>query len=364
MSPDTFDKVSAVLWGQNALNYQTNYIIPRAHWTDSDIRDEALYYAGVAHGLRLGAAAQKSNQPVMLQDKQSWYAGEGENEIGSGIPSLDIGKYVAFQPRVSPKPTSNDYLPFENGTEVKDRLTIIEHAPETSHVPGHWQDTYNSTWGSSIPEIVGRGQQENKWSKEIFVRAVKATFERHRLSNAEQRAYLDEANRQYQDTYNSTSEYSYPEMISHLQQMNETSKEVLACASRAPDGGVRVTSVEQRENFNEAKVEHQKITKSLARLSALDQKTPFIPLTDSQATQDPVKVPARHLMSQAPVAASKPKNILAPLIDSYIENYSDEDDYGVLTPSTYEESDDEGGFDDAMEQWLEAQGENDDSMLD
>ncbi len=137
--------------------------------------------------------------------------------------------------------------------------------------------------------------------------------------------------------------------------MNETSKEVLACASRAPDGGVRVTSVEQRENFNEAKGEHQKIAKSLARLLALDQKTPFIPLTNSQAPQDLVKVPARYSMSQAPVAASKPKNILAPLIDSYIENYSDEDDYGVLTPSTYEESSDEGGFDDAMEQWLEEQ---------
>ena len=67
MSKQTFDQVSAAKWGKNALDYHTNYIIPRSHWDDSDIRDEALYFAGFAHGLRVGAS-QKQCQATMRQN--------------------------------------------------------------------------------------------------------------------------------------------------------------------------------------------------------------------------------------------------------------------------------------------------------
>lgn len=61
-----FEQVSAVMWGQNALDYHNNYIIPRAHWSDSDIREEARYFAGLAQGLRL-AASREQSRPMMPQ---------------------------------------------------------------------------------------------------------------------------------------------------------------------------------------------------------------------------------------------------------------------------------------------------------
>ena len=69
MNKQTFDQVSAVMWGRNALDYHINYIVPRAQWEDSDIREEAIYFAGMAHGLRLGAS-QKSDQPMMHNQGQ------------------------------------------------------------------------------------------------------------------------------------------------------------------------------------------------------------------------------------------------------------------------------------------------------
>lgn len=53
---ETFDQVSAAMWGRHALDYDANYILTRTHWTDAEIREEALYFAGLARGLRLGAA--------------------------------------------------------------------------------------------------------------------------------------------------------------------------------------------------------------------------------------------------------------------------------------------------------------------
>ena len=70
MAKETFDLVSAVMWGQNALDYQHNYVNLRAHWEDSEIREEAIYFAGLARGFRLGAA-QKQSQPLMHQNGSS-----------------------------------------------------------------------------------------------------------------------------------------------------------------------------------------------------------------------------------------------------------------------------------------------------
>ena len=60
---NTFNQVLAAMWGPNALDYHTNYLIPRAHWNDSDIRDEAIYFSGMARGLRIGTT-QKPSQHV------------------------------------------------------------------------------------------------------------------------------------------------------------------------------------------------------------------------------------------------------------------------------------------------------------
>lgn len=56
MAKETFDQVSATMWGHNTLDYEKNYINPRDSWSDFVIREEALYYEGRVSGLRLGAS--------------------------------------------------------------------------------------------------------------------------------------------------------------------------------------------------------------------------------------------------------------------------------------------------------------------
>ena len=68
MPKHTFDQVSAVLWGPNTLDYLTNYVLQRTSWDDSDIRDEAVYYAGMAHGLQLGALQKPAEQAILSQE--------------------------------------------------------------------------------------------------------------------------------------------------------------------------------------------------------------------------------------------------------------------------------------------------------
>ena len=99
MAKQTFDQVSAMMWGKGALDYHTNYIVPRTHWDDSDIREEALYFAGLAQGLRVGAS-QKPNQSMMNQgsskDRTSVPVGVNSGQMGSRNPA----RLAAFQAHV------------------------------------------------------------------------------------------------------------------------------------------------------------------------------------------------------------------------------------------------------------------------
>ena len=117
MSKQTFDQVSAAMWGKNVLDYHTNYIIPRSHWDDSDIRVEALYFAGFAHGLRVGAS-QKHCQATVRQNRgeeQFIVVGDGKDKKlvsdESGHPRLGEqhgGVDAAVQgTQVGPQSTAN-----------------------------------------------------------------------------------------------------------------------------------------------------------------------------------------------------------------------------------------------------------------
>ena len=105
MAKQTFDQVSAMMWGQGALDYHTNYIVPRVHWDDSDIREEALYFAGLAQGLRVGAS-QKSAQPMIHQDSS-----KDQSSVPVGVNSGKMGAsnsahLAAFQAHVVSHPGS------------------------------------------------------------------------------------------------------------------------------------------------------------------------------------------------------------------------------------------------------------------
>ena len=105
MAKQTFDQVSAMMWGQGALDYNKNYIVPRVHWDDSDIREEALYFAGLAQGLRVGAS-QTSSQPMIHQvsskDQTSGPVGVNSGKMGA----RNSARLAAFQAHVVSHPGS------------------------------------------------------------------------------------------------------------------------------------------------------------------------------------------------------------------------------------------------------------------
>ena len=94
MAKEIFDQVSAVMWGQNALDYYANYIAPRTSWSDSDIRKESHYFAGLAHGLRVRAASKRS-QNVISQDNDQIQPRSYVDRFHFQLPPLPFREHCA-----------------------------------------------------------------------------------------------------------------------------------------------------------------------------------------------------------------------------------------------------------------------------
>ena len=104
MSKETFDQVSDVMWGRYVYEYYTCYIDSRAEWNDEDIREEALYAMGLAHGLRL-AALENTSQPTGYQygyrDQYSALSDEGGYQLGcTSQCDPRFGRHYHYTPHV------------------------------------------------------------------------------------------------------------------------------------------------------------------------------------------------------------------------------------------------------------------------
>ena len=144
MAKQTFDQVSAMMWGQGALDYNKNYIVPRKHWDDSDIREEALYFAGLAQGLRVGAS-QKSSQPMIHQvsskDQTSGPVGVNSGKMGA----RNSARVAAFQAHVVSHPGSDHRpgvaappphkKPFRSGKPQRVKNTTVKGADQGIEKP-------------------------------------------------------------------------------------------------------------------------------------------------------------------------------------------------------------------------------------
>ena len=125
ISKETFDQVSAVMWGQSALDYQISYIFPRTEWNDSDIREEALYLTGVLFGFRL-AAQHKTSQPIRHQnghrDQSSALNDGGGCQLGcTSQCDPRFGKHNCYTPHLPlgmaqppPSQSSRPPIPFRS----------------------------------------------------------------------------------------------------------------------------------------------------------------------------------------------------------------------------------------------------------
>ena len=84
MSKETFDQVSFEMWGRIDFDYHS-YILSRTEWYDEDIREEAAYAMGMAHGLRLGAlkeTSQRIGYQNEYRDQSSALSDEGGCQLG------------------------------------------------------------------------------------------------------------------------------------------------------------------------------------------------------------------------------------------------------------------------------------------
>ena len=104
MTEETFDQVSAVMWGPNNYDYHTSYILSRTEWCDEDIIEEALYATGLAHGLRL-AALENTSQPTGYQnryrDQSSALSDEGGSQLGcTSQCDPRYGRHYCYTPHV------------------------------------------------------------------------------------------------------------------------------------------------------------------------------------------------------------------------------------------------------------------------
>ena len=104
MSKETFDQVSAAMWGRNDYDYHASYIFSRTEWYDDDIRDESLYATGLAYGLRL-AALERTSQPVSQnghRDRSGASSDEGGCQLGcTSQCDPRFGKHYCYTPHVS-----------------------------------------------------------------------------------------------------------------------------------------------------------------------------------------------------------------------------------------------------------------------
>ena len=107
MSKETFDQVSAVMWGPNDYDYHTHYITSRTEWYDEDLREETMYATGLAYGLQI-AALERTNQPIShqngYQDQPSALSDEGCYQFGcTSQCDPRYGRHYCYTPHV-PQP--------------------------------------------------------------------------------------------------------------------------------------------------------------------------------------------------------------------------------------------------------------------
>ena len=289
MAKQTFDQVSAALWGLNTLDYHTNYILPRTGWDDSDIRGEAAYYAGVARGLRLGAS-QKSEQPILPQ-----HGGQDQSRV-----RVDRHDYEnMLRNPLHPDLGMHDSIDVAwEGHALRE--IAPSHGPDVpaaSHsLPLHYSAYTNNNSGHGFPG------KDSQWAR-------------------------------------------------LLKQMDQANNQRFANASASHDKTGHPAGAQQRTTSEKARVEAEKTPKIFRMPSAPDGKTPTV--HDATNGGQPSQLPERHASPQLPAVRQTGKSILAPLFEYYNEYHAKEESDNDFASFKQEVSNEEGDFYEILEKWFE-----------
>ena len=350
------------MWGQNALEYHTNYIVPRARWTDSDIREEALYFAGMARRLRVGAP-QTSRLPETpydtYQGQRSTFHDREHSQptYQQGYPGcgrLDDSRDASpaagqFGRPMYPGWSSHAYRP----VDVSLGETLLQ--PKNLQFPyGPEKPTY--------PEVVPHAQSNGHPSID-FVPGFPLPF-----PTAQENVYRP-AHPQFDpwgiyvpnyqhDPYGNVSGYfqigngEYGRRDRHNPQANVglPVQDLLT-----PDIATRSARAHQFANLVASRDSGHGIPKPSEVQSAPNRISFSAPLTDGQASQLLVEM----LLNPKPkplIAAHKESTFHTTTVETQPKYCSDEDLSKLYNPSAVERSSNEGGSDISMENWFEERG--------
>lgn len=357
MDKATFDHVSAVLWGSHTLEYHTNYINTRTRWIDSDIREEALYFADLARRLRIGAPQISSipgyHHPSIFRDEyyhQSIYR--------QGYPGCwPLGDLPAVSPAADPygRMTYPGWPPHAN-RPVDVSLGGFPRQPE-KHSFTQGPEMPNHPQGAPRAPIYRRPSMDfvpgvpHPFVPPVFQNAAKNDF-----GPAPPPFVLWGTNGPaYQHTTCANkSGYSY---TGYLGYGGKYPFNALATGELpdeefvAPSTATCFTGEHQYANFAEVREKSTGMAGSSEALSAPDVKSLSIPLTSGQASRFHAEVPL-HPKVQVPTVAREGSYSRTTTVEDHPEDSSDEGYVKLYTSSTVEETNKEAGFDESMKDWF------------
>ncbi len=295
MIKEIFDQVSAVMWGwNNALDYYDNYIAPRADWSDTDIREESLYFAGLFHGSRRRGAPKPSQTGIYLPHHLGQQVHPAFRSNGAGSLSFQSQTTSQWQPtHLSGKVCGLDIpSPFPGTQEIPFRPAPPHHAL-SAYQPEPQHDTHANV--SDYYRNAGYPQNEPHMRKRLSIPRVRARLPAQGYSSHDMTA-----------------------------------------------GSI---SEQEAANVATVKVEGREPPDPFGILSVPDERTRFADLTDAHAPQFRRPAPLHYLPSGLQVEAREEDNAFASTVEDQPEESSEEDYPTTYTLSIKEETSSDGEFD-------------------
>lgn len=151
MSKQTYDAVSFMFSGSDPHDYETHYLATRAHWDDSSIHDEALFWHGFAHGLGTGAI-EYLRHDIMQRDQYSSLGDVNSNDRprpGNAVHLAPDARVPAQQPANPDKAAKaqdrNIAETFEVPPAPNDGRTTLSVPLSLTNIPSRTKETLVTT---------------------------------------------------------------------------------------------------------------------------------------------------------------------------------------------------------------------------
>lgn len=360
MTKELFDLVSNEIWGHKALDYTNNYLTRRATWTDYDIRDEALYYEGLAHGIRSGQAGsgafQRPIQPMIYGGMPTLGYSGNNYQYGYNPMASIFGNRRDFWTDHSPQPADlhpGFPTPCSKTSDMALGLYPPHHVLNTP--PGVYPCCYLA-YGAVPPRDIGRDASMGQYSPRPLNPVASTSHSLPSGTDARQ-GYPDAAQlyqmhmQQHFQTASRQDKMNFP-----LMPASQTSTAMPVPKTTAPPTTPYIADPQQIANTTAARAGAPGRAGAFGAHEIFGGKTPSIPLTDDQASHPRTQENLHHSASQIPAASPKETSALnATVEDPSEEDRSDEDYARIDSPSADSTK--------SMEKWFEEQAERDISHM-